>query len=96
VTPALGCTGEVGLDQLRYSSFEKRKGEIKRAPDELFRAFFNGCSEGGFDEDGDGGGGSEAMASDACRNSSRYHHRRRKNSVGQSTRRAAKEYLDEG
>ena len=31
----------------------KRKGEIKRVRDEPYCAFFDGCSEGGCDGDGD-------------------------------------------
>jgi len=76
------------------------KGEIRRARDEPYRAFFDWCSEGGCDEDGDEDGSkgryAEAMASDACRNSSRYYPERWKGTIGESSQRATKEYLDEG
>ena len=76
------------------------KGEIKRAQNEPYCAFYDRCSESGCDEDGDEdeseGRDAEAMASDACRNSSHYHHGRWKGTVGESSQRAAKEYLDKG
>ena len=68
------------------------KGEIKRARDEPYCAFFDRCSEDGCSEDGD----AEAMAGDACRNSSRYHYGRWEDIVGESSQRATKEYLEEG
>lgn len=75
---------------------ETEKGEIKRAQYEPYCEFFDRCSEGGCDEDGDEDRDSEAMASDAYRNSSRYHYERWKDTVGESSQRATKEYLDEG
>ena len=83
-----------------YHSIGKGKGEIKRARNEPYCAFFDRRPEGGCDEDGDEDGSegwnAEAMASDACRNSSRYHHRRWKDTVGESSQRTTKEYLDKG
>ena len=86
VTPP--CASPKG-GSIDYYGIGNGKGEIRRARDEPYCAFFNRCFEGGCYEDGgeDGSEGrdAEAMASDACRNSSRYHHERWKDTVGESS-----------